>query len=72
MTFVLPTSILFGNYTSVRLHLTLNPHRIQVDTHQANAFTELFINCETKCNNEMLAPQIKEMIKKKIINTRVK
>ncbi len=71
MTFVSPSSLLFGNSTTVRLHLTLNPHRIQVDTQQMR-LQSLFINCEIKCNNEMLAPQIKEMIKKKIINTRVK
>jgi hypothetical protein len=71
MTFVLLSSILFGNSTLVRLHLTLNPHRIQVDTQQMR-LQSLFIKCETKCNSEMIAPQIKEMIRKKIIIRRIK
>ena len=32
----------------------------------------LFINCETKWINEMIEPQIKEMIKKKIIIRNIK
>jgi hypothetical protein len=32
----------------------------------------LFIKCETKLINEMIAPQIKEMIKKKIIIRNIK
>ncbi len=52
--------------TSVRLHLSLSSHRIQVDTQQMR-LQSLFIKCETKWINEMTAPQLKEIIKKKII-----
>ncbi len=71
MTFVLPSSILFGNSTMVRLNLSHNPHRIQVDTQQV-CLQSLFIKCNIKCNTVMQAPQIKEMIKEKIIIRNVK
>ncbi len=71
MTFVLPSSILFGISTTVRLNLSHNPHCIQVDSQQM-CLQSLFIKCNTKCNNVMQAPQIKEIIKEKIIIRKVK
>ncbi len=71
MTFILLSSILFGNSTTVRLHLSLSSHCIQVDTQQMR-LQSLFIKGETQLINEMIAPQIKEMIKKKIIIRNIK
>ncbi len=69
MTFVFPSSILFGISTSHRLNY--NSLCTQVDTQQICLQSSL-LKCRKKCNKVMQAPQIKEMIKKKIIIGNVK
>ena len=67
MTCIVLSSILFGKQYHGSATLVSQFSKYMSGNTQQLRLQSLFIKCEIKLINEMIAPQIKEMIKRKII-----